>query len=143
MNAKIREMKLNDLNSVMEIEMKLFRSPWTEAMFIKEIEDQYSFVLENTKKIIGYICGWKILDEFTITNVAVEPNFQKKGFGKKIVEFIINRAKKVKCNNIFLEVRESNIVAIKMYVGLGFSKIGFRKNYYPNPKENAIVMRRK
>ena len=143
MNVQIREMKLKDLISVMDIERKIFKSPWSEAMFLKEIKDQYSYVLENTEEIIGYICGWKVLDEFTITNIALKPEFRRKGFGKKMAEFIIARADKAKCKEIFLEVRESNEAAIKLYEKLEFSKIGLRKNYYPDPKENAVVMRKK
>ncbi|RLC55967.1 MAG: ribosomal-protein-alanine N-acetyltransferase [Candidatus Cloacimonadota bacterium] len=140
MKEKIREMKREDIPNIMKMEKELFAASWEEEMFIEEIEKQYAYVLEIKNKIIGYICGWKLLDEFNITNIAVAPDFQRKGFGKVLVKFLMSKLLDEKCFKFFLEVRESNQAAKKLYDKLGFVVIGLRKNYYHSPEEDAMVL---
>ena len=140
MKEKIREMKREDIPNIMRMEKKLFTTSWEEEMFIEEIEKQYAYVLEIKNKIIGYICGWKLLDEFNITNIAVASDFQRKGFGKALVKFLMSKLLDEKCFKFFLEVRESNQAAKKLYEKLGFVVIGIRKNYYHSPEEDAMVL---
>ncbi|OQX70452.1 MAG: ribosomal-protein-alanine N-acetyltransferase [Candidatus Cloacimonas sp. 4484_275] len=123
----------------MKTEIRKMTNPWTEKMFIDEIKNHDAYVLGEVsgKEIIGYICGWEIAGEFEITNVAVSPEFQRHGFGERLVKFI--REEK-KCRIFFLEVRESNFAARKLYEKLGFKVIGVRKNYYHSPIENALLM---
>lgn len=140
MKEKIREMKREDIPNIMRMEKELFATSWEEEMFIEEIEKQYAYVLEIKNKIIGYICGWKLLDEFNITNIAVASDFQRKGFGKALVQFLMSKLLDEKCFKFFLEVRESNQAAKKLYEKLGFVVIGSRKNYYHSPEEDAMVL---
>jgi len=133
-------MKREDIPNIMKMEKELFAASWEEEMFIEEIEKQYAYVLEIKNKIIGYICGWKLLDEFNITNIAVAPDFQRKGFGKVLVKFLMSKLLDEKCFKFFLEVRESNQAAKKLYDKLGFVVIGLRKNYYHSPEEDAMVL---
>lgn len=140
MKTKIREMKKEDIPSIMILEKELFSTAWEEEMFIEEIEKQYAYVLEIKNKIIGYICGWKFIDEFNITNIAIAKDFQRKGFAKDLVQFIMSKLLDEKCFKFFLEVRESNDVAKKLYEKMGFSMIGSRKKYYHSPDENAMVL---
>ena len=139
MKEKIREMKREDISNIMRMEKKLFATSWEEEMFIEEIEKQYAYVLEIKNKIIGYVCGWKLLDEFNITNIAVASDFQRKGFGEALVQFLMSKLLDEKCFKFFLEVRESNQAAKKLYEKLGFVVIGSRKNYYHSPEEDAMV----
>lgn len=140
MKQKIREMKKEDIPSIMILEKKLFSTAWEEEMFIEEIEKQYAYVLEIKNKIIGYVCGWKLLDEFNITNIAIAKEFQRNGFGKTLVQFIMSKLLDEKCFKFFLEVRESNHAAIKLYEKMGFNVIGSRKKYYHSPEEDAMVL---
>ena len=140
MKEKIRKMKREDIPNIMRMEKELFTTSWEEEMFIEEIEKQYAYVLEIKNNIIGYICGWKLLDEFNITNIAVASDFQRKGFGKALVQFLMSKLLDEKCFKYFLEVRESNQVAKKLYEKLGFVVIGSRKNYYHSPEEDAMVL---
>ncbi|MDA3814686.1 MAG: ribosomal-protein-alanine N-acetyltransferase RimI, partial [Candidatus Cloacimonetes bacterium] len=71
MKTEIRDMKREDIPTIMIMEKELFSTAWEEELFIEEIENQYAFVMETKDKIIGSICGWKLLDEFNITNIAV------------------------------------------------------------------------
>ncbi|MDP8203864.1 MAG: ribosomal protein S18-alanine N-acetyltransferase [Candidatus Tenebribacter mawsonii] len=136
----IRAMKVEDLPNIMILEKNLFRTAWEEEIFIEEIELQYAYVLEIKDRIIGYICGWKLLDEFNITNIAIDKKFQRKGFGKRLVQFIISKLISENCFKFFLEVRESNDAAKLLYEKIGFKLIGARKNYYHSPQENALVL---
>lgn len=137
MNKLIREMKREDIPKIMNIENELFSTAWEEEMFLEEIEQHYAYVLQIKYDIIGYICGWKLLDEFNITNVAVIEKFQRKGLGEELVKFIISMLLNENCFKFFLEVRESNRAAQQLYKKLGFSVIGSRKYYYHSPVENA------
>ena len=140
MKTEIREMRKEDIPNIMILEKELFSTPWKEDMFIEEIEKQYAYVLETKNKIIGYICGWKLLDEFNITNIAIAAEFQRNGFGKALVQFLMSKLLDENCFKFFLEVRESNLVANKLYERMGFSIIGSRKNYYNSPQEDALVL---
>ena len=133
-------MTKDDIPTIMILEKELFSTVWEEEMFIEEIEKKYSYVLEIKNEIIGYICGWKLLDEFNITNIAVASEFQRKGFGKTLVQFLLSKLLDEKCFKFFLEVRESNLAANKLYEMMGFSIIGSRKNYYHSPEEDALVL---
>ncbi len=140
MKTEIREMKMEDIPTIMIMEKELFSTAWEEEMFIEEIEKQYAFVMEIKDNIIGYICGWKLLDELNITNIAVATDFQRKGLGKELVQFLISKLMDEKCFKFFLELRESNLAAKLLYENIGFRMIGLRKNYYHSPQENALVM---
>jgi ribosomal-protein-alanine N-acetyltransferase len=143
MKVTIREMEIADIPIMMELEKELFSVPWSEAMFSEEIKGHYTYVLQKdeNKEIIGYICGWKLLDEFTITNIGITANFQRMGFGAKLVKFIISKLLYERCFKFTLEVRESNQKAIALYEKIGFEQIGLRGNYYRDPVENAVIMR--
>lgn len=143
MKVIIREMEISDLAMIMKLEKELFSAPWSEAMFSEEIKGHYAYVLQKNEneEIIGYLSGWKLLDEFTITNIGITGNFHRMGFGTKLVKFIISKLLYEKCFKFTLEVRESNFKAIALYEKIGFEQIGLRGNYYRDPVENAVIMR--
>ncbi len=143
MKVIIREMEIADIAMIMNLEKELFSAPWSEAMFSEQIRGHYAYILQKdeNKKIIGYLCGWKLLNEFTITNIGITGDFQRMGFGTKLVKFIISKLLHEMCFKITLEVRESNLKAIGLYEKFGFEEIGLRSNYYRNPVENAVIMR--
>ena len=131
---------MEDIPTIMILEKELFSTAWEEEMFIEEIEKQYAYVLEIRNIIIGYICGWKLLDEFNITNIAIAADFQRIGFGKALVQFLMSKLLDENCFKFFLEVRKSNLVAKQLYEMMGFSIIGSRKNYYHSPQEDALIL---
>ena len=135
----IRDMKREDIPNIMILEKELFSTAWEEEMFLEEIEKQYAYVLEIKDKIIGYICGWKLVDEFNITNIAVAKDYQQKGLGQKLVQFLIGKILNERCFKFFLEVRKSNNAAKMLYEKIGFKLLGSRKNYYHSPQEDALV----
>ena len=143
MKTRIRKMIFDDLPGITEIEKEIFSVPWSKQMFEQEIKNHYAFVITNDENndLIGYVCGWIVLDEFTITNIGIAKAFQKKGYGRSLVRFIISALIKEKCFKFFLEVRSSNIPAIRLYETFGFKSAGIRKNYYQHPPEDAIMMK--
>ncbi len=139
---QIREMQFDDLDQVMEIENACFSVPWTETGFFTFLirNDTLFLVAEEDEKIYGY-CGIVMVpDEGDITNIAVEKSMRKRGIGKMLMEALIEESAKRGVNKIYLEVRASNEPAIRLYEKMGYVVNGRRKNYYDDPKEDAILM---
>lgn len=141
--AEIREMQIDDLDQVMEIEEESFSVPWTlngfftflireDALFLSAVEDE---------KIVGYIGLIAAGPEADITNVAVKETYRGKGIGRQLVGEMIRLAKERGVEDIFLEVRVSNDPAIKLYSSFGFQNVGLRKDYYEEPREDAYIMK--
>lgn len=139
MHKIIRKMKIEDLPAIMKIEEKLFTTAWEREMFLEEINKQYAFVLEIDDNIAGYICGWKLVDECNITNIGINRQHQRKGYGEELVVLLMKKLTSEDCFKFFLEVRASNHAAQQLYNKLGFSLIGTRKKYYHTPFEDAYI----
>jgi len=138
----IRTMKREDLDAVLLVEKKSFLTPWTEPMFLEELENTIAryFVAEVSGTIAGYAGLWIIMDEGHITNIAVEPSYRRMKIGSRLMEKIIETARDNGVRALTLEVRKSNAAAISMYEKLGFRIEGIRKNYYSDTHEDAYIM---
>jgi len=144
-----------DLNQVMSIEKRVFKHPWSYNFFRLIISDKNNFVvtLKQNQKIIGY-GGYHFLKtnrNFLHTpkkyrnlahliNIAITPEYQRRGFGRFLLETLLKSAIKKGAEYCYLEVRPSNTGAIKFYRKVGFSITGIIENYYPWDMENALVM---
>lgn len=139
----IRDFKGNDVLAVAQIEADCFSSPWSEKALSDELENPNAnfLVCEKDDIICGYIGSIFVCDEASVTNVAVSPLFRRQGIGEALVSGLILRAKEKGIQSIFLEVRESNIAAQKLYKKCGFDAVSIRKGFYSNPKEDAIIMK--
>lgn len=139
----IREMTLQDIPAVAEIEKACFSLPWSEQSLIDSVtrEDTMFLVCEEEQNIVGYIGMYLSFDEGDITNVAVAPAYRKRGYGEAIVSKAIELAKEKQLEMILLEVRVSNAPAISLYKKMGFEEIGIRKNFYEHPVEDAMIMK--
>lgn len=137
-----REMLVEDLDQVMEIENDLISPPWTrEGFFTFLLKDENMFfVVEEKGQILGYCSMQTVLDEGDILNVAVTRDRQKEGIGYFLVDSMLMLAAARGIHIVHLEVRESNGSARRLYQRLGFKEDGFRKNYYTDPVENAVLM---
>ena len=141
MNIRIAE--LEDLNEIYNIEKKVFNDYWSLDLIKSEIiEKKYSrvTVLELKKIIIGYIFQRKIYDENHIINLAIDIPYQHKGYGKFLLIKILE--KDSNDTNVFLEVKEANLPAVKLYIDLGFEEVDRKERYYSDGS-NAIFMLRK
>lgn len=140
----LREMSVDDLDQVMEIEQDLFHVPWTREGYFTFLtrKDTMFLVVEEKGQILGYCGLLMVLDEGDVTNVAVRRDRQKEGIGNFLMQSMIRLAEDLGVKMIHLEVRVSNEAAIRLYERIGFTRDGIRKNYYENPVENAILMTR-
>ena len=125
-----------------ELEKICFSVPWSEAGLAAELTNSYArfFVAKINGKIVGYIGAHNVLGEVYITNVAVFPNYRKKGVATELIKKLINTAFDENSDFVTLEVRKSNRSAIELYEKNGFIMVGERKKFYENPTEDAILM---
>ncbi|MEA2006238.1 MAG: ribosomal protein S18-alanine N-acetyltransferase [Acidobacteriota bacterium] len=140
-------MEEKDLPFVLEIERLSFSIPWPETSFKGEIENYpisnpYVIIYKPQNKVIGHIIYWRVQSEVQISNVAIHPDFRRMGIGRSVLEEVLSHVKKQGVQFVVLEVRPSNFVARSLYNKLGFKVIGIRKNYYHQPNEDALVMRK-
>ncbi|MDO4378578.1 MAG: ribosomal protein S18-alanine N-acetyltransferase [Erysipelotrichia bacterium] len=129
----IRKMTEQDLNAVLKIEKESFFDYWNREQYLYELhENPYAelYVLVIDDKIIGYYDLWIIFDHAEIANIAISSEWRNKHYGKKLMEDIEEKAIENNCETISLEVRVSNLSAIKLYENSGFITINTKKNYY-------------
>ena len=141
-NILIRSMQTNDVQAVTQIEQQVQTHPWTAQQFLESVESYQSTVIEQQNQILGFCILQPVLDEANLLLMAIHPEFQGQGLGYQLLENSIELLKNHPVQ-IFLEVRESNLGAIKLYEKSGFHQIDLRRNYYPKPdgtREHAIIM---
>lgn len=138
-----RLMKLEDVDAVHEIEQGTFAIPWSHEALVKEVtENQCAryIVLCEDGVPVGYAGVWFILDEGHITNIAVRKDKRGLGYGRRVVNALIQLAADSGMSFLTLECRRSNVVAQNLYHSAGFVDVGFRKRYYADNNEDALVM---
>ena len=143
MTYVIRKMILKDLEQVVAIDQVSFSLPWPQRSFQFELTDNpasRSWVIESNEKIVAMVVSWLILDELHIATIATHPEFRQQGLGKKLLTHALLNAREEGTVRAFLEVRESNAVAINMYRSFGFIEDGRRKEYYKDNNEDAVLM---
>ncbi len=131
--------------AVLAIERVSFPNPWHESTFRGEIQNRslsFPLVMVQTEdnQVVGYIIFWQIGDEVQVNNIAIHPDFRRRGLGETLLRHALARAKQQGANYVSLEVRQSNFAAQALYRKLGFQSLGVRRFYYSNPAEDAIVM---
>lgn len=137
----VKKAEFSDIPQIAKIEKKSIPQPWSEAAFTSALEDEKAVTLTAfcDDILCGFITGVYLLDTADIYSVAVSSEYRKKGVGKRLLEEFFS-ALPNEVNSVCLEVRESNIPAINLYERFGFERVGLRKNFYQNPRENAILM---
>ena len=131
-----------DLSRVMAIETSNYQFPWDEDIFVDCFKAGYGcWVCEENDSVVGYCIMTLGVGEAHILNISVDPNIQKQGIGRKMMESLIEVAKD-EAETMYLEVRPSNPGALALYKKLGFKEIGIRKDYYPadTGREDAIML---
>ena len=144
MRLEIREAARTDAAALAEIEKLCFSSPWSAREILREIETNDSaryIVCTDEGRVISYAGLWAVPNEGYITNVAVHPDFRGRGAGSAVLEALLCRTRREEgLTDFTLEVRTSNVAAIRMYEKAGFRAEGLRKNYYTEPLEDAVIM---
>ncbi len=141
---RLRRMRHEDLPLILQIEAKNYNFPWSEAIFKDCMNSMHysCWICEELDVIVGYSIVSMAAGEAHIMNINVDPAVQGQGVGSKLLEHMIEVARK-KAESIFLEVRPSNKAAIALYEKRGFNEIGIRKGYYPAEKghrEDAVML---
>ncbi len=142
----IERMTIDDIENVLKVENDCFSTPWSRDSFVRElVENKIALYLvakiENIA--VGYIGVWKILNEGHITNVAVHSDYRGKGIATRLISELLSLCEEDGIDAFTLEVRRSNIVAQNLYKKFQFAECGFRKGYYQDTKEDAIIMWRR
>lgn len=136
-----------DIDQILAIERYSFEDPWPRMTFLQELSNgnagNYAVRHHSpglSKDIIGYICYRVFSDKMHISKVAVALEWRGQGIASWLINACLKRAMQKGAGAAFLEVRCSSISAVKLYLKLGFDIVEKRKNYYLNPKEDALVM---
>lgn len=130
-----------DAAEIAEIERQVFSVPWSRNLIEQEIANESAVFLaaKDETRILGYVSGQQIADEFYISNLAVAADCRGLGIGRTLMEQLIDIARLQNSAFISLEVRVSNAAARRLYESLGFQALGERKDYYQHPQENAVI----
>jgi len=140
---EFRPMRTGDLDRVMEIEPALYSHPWTRANFDDSLTAGYScWVVECGSAVAGYGVLMIGVREAHLLNLSVAQDWQRRGFGRMLIEHFVRVARGSDAAQMFLEVRPSNMAARRLYVDFGFREITVRRGYYPlgRGREDAILM---
>ena len=141
----IRPANMFDVPKINVIEHEAFPTPWSfESLFSDIVLNKNTkyFAAVAGGTLIGYGGMWFVEDECHITNVAVKKEFQRQGIASRIMQKLILTAQNLNARTMMLEVRRSNLAAQKLYTGLDFVEISVRRNYYSNPVEDALILRK-
>lgn len=146
MKVRIVPMTADHLDDVARLEQICFSRPWSRRMLAEELENQCAAFLvalePGTDKVIGYAGLLVMADEGYITNVAVFPEYRRRGVAEQIIQVFCDFAQGNHLAFLTLEVRPSNAPAISLYNSFGFEEVGRRKNYYDLPREDALILTR-
>lgn len=141
---RLREMHLADMDAVMRIEQSVHAHPWTRGNFTDALKsDCICKVHEIEGEFLGYVVLMPAVDEAQLLNISIAAAYQRKGLGRKLMGEAMEIARSMNMRRMLLEVRPSNVAAMGLYRGAGFSEIGLRRGYYPsadNGREDAVVM---
>ena len=129
---------------VAALEKVCFSAPWSEKSIASELSNPLSLwvVAVEGDKLVGYVGSQMVLGEADMMNLAVDPAYRRLGVGKSLVSTLVDMLKSKDVYCLTLEVRASNEQAINLYMGAGFSQVGRRPNYYSNPREDALILRK-
>lgn len=126
------------------MERTCFSDPWSENSIASELDNRLSYwlVAEENGQVLGYIGSKTVLGETDIMNLAVSPEHRRKGIAKALLLTLMDVLKTQGNRCVSLEVRQSNLTAQALYKKLGFRQVGIRPNYYRDPKEAALILRK-
>ena len=133
------------IDQMEQIEIECFSVPWSREALEEELENPYAHYVvctDGAGNVLGYIGSRIVLDSADITNVAVRPQYRRRGVARQLVGRMLAQMAEKGVAGVQLEVRESNLPAQNCYAQAGFTVVGRRKNYYELPKEDALLMGR-
>ena len=140
----ITKMTQDHVSQIAEIEKICFNDPWSENSISSELNNRLSYwlVALDEDMVAGYVGSQTVLGETDMMNIAVHPNYRNRGVAMDLVQALIAALTEQGSHSLMLEVRSSNEPAKNLYRKLGFEAVGIRRNYYRNPKEDALILRK-
>lgn len=140
-----RSMRFSDVDLVVANETSAYKYPWSKQNFLDCLQSGYQcWVLVDKQQIIAHGVISIAICEAHLLTLCVHPKYQRRGFGRRILILLLDRAAQLDSSECFLEVRISNRIAISLYESMGFESVGRRKGYYPSEqgREDALIMSR-
>jgi ribosomal-protein-alanine N-acetyltransferase len=139
----IRDMRPADLSAVVAIERSSFPTPWSERAFRSLLlrPDAFLLVADLGGRVIGHAAAWFIGSEAELADLAVDPSMRRRGVGGALLDAVRARACDRGADALSLQVRVSNVTALRLYAAAGFRHVGRRRAYYHSPREDALVLR--
>ena len=139
---RIVKMSAEHVPQIAQLERLSFSDPWSERSIASELENPLSLwlVAEEDGRVFGYVGSQTVLDESDMMNVAVDLGYRRRGIARALIEALIAALTQRGSRCLKLEVRVSNESARNLYESMGFQMLGLRKNYYQNPKEDALIL---
>jgi ribosomal-protein-alanine N-acetyltransferase len=139
---RIRRLELHDLNAIEAIEKRAYPTPWSRSMFASELAKPTSICLGafEGEALVGYVVNSRYVDAWHVMNVAVDPDRQRRGVATALLERLFELTADDERRGYTLEVRMSNVGAIRLYEQLGFDARGIRRGYYTDNREDALIM---
>lgn len=140
----IIKMNESHVQQIADLEKLCFNDPWSVNSISSELNNRLSLwlVAVENERVIGYVGSQTVLGETDMMNIATHPDYRKQGVGTGLITELITELNERGSHSLMLEVRASNEPAISVYHNLGFEEVGRRKNYYRNPKEDALILRK-
>lgn len=132
------------MKQIAELEKLCFNDPWSENSIASELNNRLSLWLVAVEDdlVVGYVGSQTVLGETDMMNIATHPDYRKQGIGTALINELITELKNRNSHSLMLEVRVSNDPAISVYQKMGFAEVGRRRNYYRNPREDALILRK-
>ena len=129
---------------IAELEKLCFHDPWSENSIASELHNKLSnwLVAIDDDQVVGYVGSQTVLGETDMMNIAIHPQYRKQGIATALIHNLIEILKEQNSHSLMLEVRRSNDAAKSLYMKMGFVEVGVRRNYYRNPKEDALILRK-
>jgi len=139
---EIRRSMPKDSAEISRAEAEIFPDPWSEEDITSLIstEGGMCYTALSDGVVIGYLIGRQITPEGEIYRLATLPDYRRRGVAYRLLDYAVKTERGRGLETLFLEVREQNLPARKLYKSYGFREISIRKNYYKNPSDNAIIM---
>ena len=138
----VRPLEPVDLAAIEVIEQQAYPTPWSRSMFASELAKPTSICLGafDGADLVGYVINSRYVDAWHVMNVAVDPEFQRRGIASRLLERLFELTADDDGRGYTLEVRVSNKEAIKLYEKHGFDRHGIRRGYYTDNREDALIM---
>ena len=131
-----------DAEEAAALERVCFSEPWSAASFLDSIASRgwICLIFEDAGTLVGILCAEQILDEIDLVTLAVSPSHRRLGIASALLSSLFRRAALQSASVIHLEVRASNLPALRLYESHGFKSVGIRRSFYRMPREDAVLM---